>query len=122
LTKTSASFCLLSLLHILALTTKGNTYDFYQMLEKMTNNMGLQTPKFRYKVLLRMTLQWRHLKMLKRGGRSHDLTGIAGMEEGELVIECLSCLLLGKNLPEGWEDAPESHRLVSFISSLINCC
>jgi hypothetical protein len=28
-TKTSASFYLLSLLYILALTTKGNTYNFY---------------------------------------------------------------------------------------------
>jgi hypothetical protein len=59
--------------------------------------------------------------MLKRGGRSHDPTGITGTEEGELAIECLSCPLPGKNLPEGWEDAPELHRLVSFISSLINC-
>jgi hypothetical protein len=92
------------------------------MLEKMTNNTGLQTLKFQYKALLRMVLQWRHLKMLKRGGRGHNPTGITGMEKGELAIECPSCPLLGKNLPEGWKDAPESHRLVSFISSLINCC
>lgn len=54
-----------------------------------------------------MSLQWRHLKMLKRGGRGHDPSGIAGTQDGELAIACPSCPIPGVNLPSDWEDAAE---------------
>ena len=49
---------------------------------------------------------WRHLKMLKRGGRGQDPHGAEGTQEGELAVECPACPHPGRNLPEGWEDAP----------------
>jgi hypothetical protein len=104
--KTSATFRLLSMLHLLTLTSKGSSYNFYQVLEKMTNNTGIETPKSRYCILLRMALQWRHLKMLKRGGCGHDPSGMAGIWEGELAVACPSCPHAGINLPEGWENTP----------------
>lgn len=67
--KTCTSFELLDLLHKLALTAKSSTYDFYRALEKMTDNTGLMPLRTHYRPLMRMSLQWKHLKMLKWGGR-----------------------------------------------------
>jgi hypothetical protein len=108
--KTCATFELLELLHKLALTTKASTYDFYRALEKLTDNTGLSVPKNRYRQLLRMNLQWRHLKMLKWGGRGHDPSGVAGTEVGELAVLCPSCPRPGVNLPVGWEVQPIATR------------
>jgi hypothetical protein len=44
--------------------------------------------------------------MLLRRGRGHDPTGNAGTQEGELAVPCPACPHPGKNLPEGWENAP----------------
>lgn len=104
--RTCATFELLRLLHTLALTTKSNTYDFYRALEKMTSNTGLNAPKSRYRALLRMVLQWRHLKLLKRGGRGNEPTGAMGTITGELSIMCPSCPRPNVNLDKGWDSAP----------------
>lgn len=101
--KSCATFRLLEQLHLFALTSKSSTYNFYQALEKLTNNIGIKLPKSRYRALLRMVLQWRHLKMLKRGGRAHDVSGAAGTKDGELGLVCPSCPLPGINLPEDWK-------------------
>jgi len=104
--KTCATFTLLDLLHKFALASKGSTYDFYRALEKLTNNTGIAVPKLRYRGLFRMTMQWRHLKLLKWGGRGHDPAGVAATKAGELAVLCPSCPRPGINLPENWEDAP----------------
>lgn len=50
---------------------------------------------------------WRHLKMLKRAGRGHDPEGAKATRMGECAVECVACPHPGKNLPDGWESAPE---------------
>ena len=74
--RTCASFRLLEQLHLLANNSKTSTYDIYRTLEKLTENTG-DPPKSRYRALMRIFLQWRHLMLLKQGGRAHDpgLTG-----------------------------------------------
>jgi hypothetical protein len=52
-----------------------------------------------------MVREWRHIKMLKRAGRGHDPTGVAGTAAGELAVPCRVCPIPGVNLPEGWETA-----------------
>lgn len=116
LVKTCASFQVLDLLHKLALTTKSSTYDFYRALEKLTNNTGIDVPKLRYRALFRMSIQWRHLKLLKWGGRGHDPSGVVGTKPGELAVVCPSCPHPGINLPVGWEDAPIEMRYVILKS------
>lgn len=106
--RTCATFEVLQNLHMMALTTKGSTYDFYRCLEKLTNNTGISLPKLRYRALYRMILQWRHLKMLKWAGRAHDPTGVDGTSPGELAVLCPSCPRPGINLPDEWEKAPQS--------------
>ena len=115
--KTCASFQVLDLLHKLALTTKSSTYDFYRALEKLTSNTGINVPKLRYRALFRMSIQWRHLKLLKWGGRGHDPSGVASTKSGELVVVCPSCPHPGINLPDGWENAPVEMRYVDPESS-----
>ena len=104
--KTCITFELLRHLHELALTTKASTYDFYRTLEKSTTNLGIDVPKSRYRALFRSILQWRHLKMLKWGGRAHDAGGVAETKPGELAIRCPSCPWPGINMVDGWENAP----------------
>ena len=115
--RTCASFRLLEQLHHLSLTSKASTYDMYRMLEKLTNNTG-DPPKSRYRALMRMVLQWRHLKLLKRGGRAHDPSGANGTQDGALAIPCPSCPHLGINLPDDWESAPDAFK---FLYAIIYC-
>lgn len=62
---------------------------------------------------------WRHLKMLKRAGRGQDPSGAEGTQEGELAIECPACPHPGRNLPDGWENAPQEIRYANFHLRLI---
>ena len=110
--RTCATFQLLQHLHMLSLTSKCSTYDYYRALVRLTNNSGVNIPASKYHPLLRILLQWRHLKMLKRAGRGHDVTGVAGTKEGELAIVCPSCPHPGINLPDGWEKASDEQRFV----------
>ncbi|KAI0037592.1 hypothetical protein FA95DRAFT_1614058 [Auriscalpium vulgare] len=48
--------------------------------------------------------------MAKRGGRVHDPQGIAATAVGELVVDCPACPHPGRNLPEDWQDAPDSEQ------------
>ncbi|KAL0572490.1 hypothetical protein V5O48_009477 [Marasmius crinis-equi] len=116
--QTCATFELLNHLHLLSLVTKAGTYELYQFLEKQTSNTGVDLPKSRYRALQRMLLQWRDLKMLKRGGRGNDPGGIEATEDGELAVECPSCPHKGKNLAKGWEDTPPDKR---FLYALYVC-
>ena len=51
-------------------------------------------------------IQYWHLKLVKRGGQGHDPSSVKGTKDGEVGVECPSCLHPGKNLPSHWEDAP----------------
>lgn len=107
LVRTCVSFSLLRLLHLFALTAKISTYDMYRALERLTANSAVKPPKSRYQPLKRVLVQWRHLKLLKRGGRGHDPTGISGTQNGDLAILCPSCPRPGVNIPNNWNEAPK---------------
>ncbi|PBK80807.1 hypothetical protein ARMGADRAFT_858081, partial [Armillaria gallica] len=110
----AASFQLLDFLHILSLCAKMSVYNFYRMLEKLTTNTGMGVPKSQYKALMRMLLQWWHLKMLKR----HVPNGVETTQYHDLVVLCPSCPQPGINLPEGWENAPPE---MQFLYVLLLC-
>jgi hypothetical protein len=103
--QTAATFGVLDKFHILTLQAKTTAYDYYSVLERLTDNTGLKPPN-RYQSFLRMIRQWRHLLMLKRAGRGHDPSGVWGTGPGELAVECPVCPNPAVNLPEGWENAP----------------
>lgn len=60
-----------------------------------------------------MVLEWRHSKMLKRGGRGHDPEGVMGTKEGQLAVLCPACPQPDINLPPGWEEAPADKQYVN---------
>jgi hypothetical protein len=80
-------------------------YDYYSVLEKLSDNTGIKRPN-RYHAFLRMVREYTHLLMLKRAGRGHVKSGVMGTQQGELAVRCPCCPQPGVNLPEGWEDAP----------------
>jgi hypothetical protein len=105
----------LELFHQMTVQAKTTMYDFYTVLEKLTDNVG-NKPEDRYHEWIRMCKEYRHLMMCKRGGRAvaYDPTGIAGTKSGELAVKCPACPRPGVNLPEGWENASEADRWLSF--------
>ena len=46
---------------------------------------------------------WRHIRMVKCGGRSYDSTGINGTSPGELAVLRLACPIPSVNLPSNWQ-------------------
>jgi len=63
-----------------------------------------------------MLRMWRHLHLLKRGGRGHDPSGAAGTAPGELVVLCPACPYPEINLPDGWESVAKSSECVGTLS------
>jgi hypothetical protein len=103
--KTCATFILLDRFLVHTLQAKTTMYDFYGALEKLTNNVGVKPPD-RYQSFIWMCREWRHLMMLKRGGRAHHPSGTEGTKSGELAIPCPACPDPAVNLPADWESAP----------------
>ncbi|KAG1719215.1 hypothetical protein EDB19DRAFT_1648528, partial [Suillus lakei] len=64
----------------------------------------------RYSAFLRMIREWHNLKAFKRAGKGHDCDGLKSICEGECAVMCPACPQPGKNLPEGWDNAPTSTR------------
>ncbi|KAF7322733.1 CxC2 domain-containing protein [Mycena chlorophos] len=100
-----ATFACLDAFHAITLHSKCTPYDYYQALEYLTDGSG-RKPLNRYRPLLRMQRQYRHLLMLKRRGRGHAVSGAAGTAVGELAIRCPVCPRPEVNLPADWAEAP----------------
>jgi len=63
----------------------------------------------------RCVRQWRNLKQIKRGGGGHFAAGLAAVPDGMFAVECPACPHPGRNLPEGWDQAPEDVRYVCIL-------
>ncbi|KAJ7210362.1 hypothetical protein GGX14DRAFT_565567 [Mycena pura] len=100
---------------------KTTMYDFYTMLERLTNNTGIK-PRNRYHAWLRMVREYSHLLLLKRGGRGHDPTGVAGTKQGELAVLCPCCSDPDVNLPADWKDAPPDRRFLYILFLALDAC
>ena len=66
-----------------------------------------------------MIREWRHIKMLKRGGRAYDPGGVLATAPGSLAIPCRACPLPNINLPKGWENVPPERVCVLSICDMI---
>ncbi|KAJ7691221.1 hypothetical protein B0H14DRAFT_3532032 [Mycena olivaceomarginata] len=129
--KTAATFAVLRHYQLLSFESKCSALEFYQSLARQTDNLGLKKrkksqkdratgtlqpdqklEKDRYHEFLRMTREWRHVRMLKQAGRGHDPTGVANTKPGECALLCPACPQPGKNLPANWQEAPESEQFL----------
>ncbi|TDL22048.1 hypothetical protein BD410DRAFT_815199 [Rickenella mellea] len=108
--QTVMTFDALDMFHILTHQSKITFYDFYQTLVRKTDGSGVQVVPDRYKKGMLCVLIWRHLNMLKRSGRGHDPLGIDNTPPGGCAVECPACPHPGRNLPDGWQDAPANER------------
>ena len=59
-----------------------------------------------------MIRMWRHMKLLKRGGRAHAVSGVKGTGPGELALPCPACPRPSHNLPENWQETPKDTEYV----------
>ena len=108
------TFALLEHYHIQSLQGKISMFDYYETLDRLTDNTGTKKLNSRYKEFMRVVAQWRLLKRLKRAGRGHDPTGAAGTAPGELAVRCPACPRPGVNLPPNWEEVSDDLKYVSF--------
>lgn len=53
-----------------------------------------------------MSHQYRHLRLLKRGGRGHLEDGIETVSPGELALQCPTCPHK-HTMDNSWEDLPQ---------------
>ncbi|KAF8444074.1 hypothetical protein L210DRAFT_3611327 [Boletus edulis BED1] len=97
--QTAATFRVLRQFHIISLESKISAYEYYNSLARLIDNTGLVDIKNRYEAFLRMSREWRHLKMLKRAGRGHVPDGITLTSEGECAVLCPACPHPGINIP-----------------------
>lgn len=127
--RTAATFRVLRQFHLLSFESKCSGFEFYNSLAWETDNTGLQPVKVnavdsvrtkltvtvqdRYDEFMRMVRMWRNLKMLQRSGRGHDPKGIDATEPGQCAVLCPACPQPGKNLPDGWELAPQNEQYVN---------
>ncbi|KAF5346367.1 hypothetical protein D9757_014172 [Collybiopsis confluens] len=98
--QTAATFELLKFFHMLSFMSKVSVSEYYQTLERMTNNNGTHVPPNRMREMLRIVRQWRHIKLLKRSGIGHRLEGVKDIKPGDLAVRCPPCPHPGINVPE----------------------
>ncbi|THU93004.1 hypothetical protein K435DRAFT_671013, partial [Dendrothele bispora CBS 962.96] len=126
--QTCCSFRMLELFHLLNLEGKTTAFNFYDSLEKLTDNTGCIVVKRRYYAFLRVMRLWRHIRMLKRsgmgvGGLSGDLfRTVEQTSPGELVVKCIACPIPEVNLPKGWQNAPPNLKFLYNFFLAIDAC
>ncbi|KAJ7833791.1 hypothetical protein B0H14DRAFT_3087669 [Mycena olivaceomarginata] len=100
---------------------KMTMYDYYRSLERLTRNDGVQPPD-RYQVFIRICREYRHLLLLKCGGRGHDSGGAKATKSGELAVRCPACPRPGVNLPDDWEMATDEDKFLYIIFFALDAC
>ncbi|KAK7018429.1 CxC2 domain-containing protein [Favolaschia claudopus] len=119
--RSAATFRLLDYFQKLTLQAKTTMWDFYCALERLIDGAGDVPPK-RYVAFLGMARFYRHLIMLKRGGRGHAIGGVSATTAGELAVRCPACPRPGINLPDDWQSASAEKRfLYTFFLALDAC-
>ncbi|KAF7322694.1 hypothetical protein HMN09_00048200 [Mycena chlorophos] len=116
-----ATFSCLETLHALSLQADIAVRNYYLTLEYLTDGTLKKIPD-RYRSLLRMLREYRHLVLLKRRGRGHDPGGVMGTRSGELAIRCPACPRPGVNLPPNWADADAKDQCLYILYMAIDAC
>ncbi|KAJ7027466.1 hypothetical protein C8F04DRAFT_965213 [Mycena alexandri] len=101
--QTCATFNAIRLFEVQNCLGKISAYDFVRSLELLSNNDGLTPPADRRRAFRAIVRQYRMMQAMKRAGRGHDDSGVAGTGQGELTTDCRMCPHAGKNLEDGWD-------------------
>ncbi|KAG1844094.1 hypothetical protein C8R48DRAFT_750896 [Suillus tomentosus] len=100
---------------LLMWSSKISAFEYYQTLERLTDNTSIFVPKSRYSAFLRMIQEYRHMSLLKRSGQGHVEHGISNLQPGELALHCPACPQPGVNLPRGWETVDPSMKFLYYL-------
>ncbi|KAF8183260.1 hypothetical protein K438DRAFT_1766936 [Mycena galopus ATCC 62051] len=119
--RTCATVACLDLFMLTTLQAKTTAYDFYKVLERLTDHTGENLPN-RYHPFLRMLREYRHLQMLKRGGRGYDQEGVEATKPGELAVRCPCCPQPGINLGDDWEKASPQDAFLYILYIALDAC
>ncbi|KAJ7479904.1 hypothetical protein FB451DRAFT_1395461 [Mycena latifolia] len=121
--RTCATLDVLNQFHQVTLQAKMNMYDYYGVLEKLTDNTGIKPPDH-YHEWIRMCRKYRHIMLLKCCGQAaaYTMMSMGGTAPGELAIECPACPRPGVNLPEGWEKASLEERFLYTLFLALDAC
>ncbi|KAJ8473447.1 hypothetical protein ONZ45_g16298 [Pleurotus djamor] len=120
--QTCASLGVLKHFSMVTLQGKITMYDYHSALEKLSNNIITSDLPSRYKELTRIFREYRHLTSLKRSGRGHEDSGIAGTQNGEVGLVCPACPNPQVNLPSGWDKLPPSQRFIYTLFIALDAC
>ncbi|KAK7028192.1 hypothetical protein VNI00_014882 [Paramarasmius palmivorus] len=121
--QTCFTFRLLENFHAMTLLGKISAYDYYRALEKLTDDCGRLQFKNRYRSFRRAARQYRHLKMLKRGGKGNDANiDVSKTQAGELALLCPACPQVGINLPENWENTSTDKKFLYTMFLAVDAC
>ncbi|KAG1893035.1 uncharacterized protein F5891DRAFT_1131406 [Suillus fuscotomentosus] len=101
--KTATTFWALEYFQMLSFESKVSMFEFYKTAARLTDNTGIHVPK------------WRFIKQMQHAGQGHHPKGIAATEPGACAVLCPACPHVGKNLPDGWENAPSE---IQFLYAL----
>ncbi|KAJ7019525.1 hypothetical protein C8F04DRAFT_975501 [Mycena alexandri] len=102
--QTCATFNAVQLFEVQNCLGKISAYDFVRSLELLSNADGLTPPPDRRRAFRAIVRQYRMMQLMKRGGRGHDDSGVAGTGQGELALPCRACPQPDINLPDGWDE------------------
>ncbi|TFK80385.1 hypothetical protein K466DRAFT_455186, partial [Polyporus arcularius HHB13444] len=81
--------------------------SYFNALRRRTNNAFPHMVPDRYRELLRVSRQWRNLKMRKWAGFGHRQDPV---RPGDLAVRCPACPQPGLNLPDGWQNDTEKFK------------
>ncbi|KAL1740910.1 hypothetical protein HDZ31DRAFT_85158 [Schizophyllum fasciatum] len=95
--------CLRQFYKINALS-KVAVYEYYRALQQLSDSGDAKVADKR-RVFMHIVRQYRHVQMLKHGGRGHEDDGVASTQLGQLALRCPACPQPGRNLPSDWETA-----------------
>ncbi|KAJ7049781.1 hypothetical protein C8F01DRAFT_1092981 [Mycena amicta] len=104
---TCATYALLEHFRLLKVVANVNANDFVRTLERLTDVTHTTKVADRYKSFIRMARQWDFLMRAKRSGRGHQENGVKTTPPGGLAVRCWACPDPGRNMPDGWANAPE---------------
>ncbi|KAJ7623110.1 hypothetical protein DFH06DRAFT_1142895 [Mycena polygramma] len=123
---TCATFNVICLFQNMNCLGKISDFHFLRSLELLTNADGLNPLPNRRRVFMYIVRQHRMLEAMKRAGRGHSDSGIAGTAQGELALRCRACPPAGINLPDGsdkinWAAMPEDLSYKYFLYLAQDC-
>lgn len=106
-TRTVFTFRVLDDYDLENLETKASAAKYYEKLKRLTSNAFPQTVPDRYRELMRVSRQWRDLKVRQRAGEPFSPSDAE--TPGSLALFCPACPQPGVNLPEQWQQDPDRY-------------